>query len=153
MTKDNGISLLSKEDQQILGRLDEGSISPKVWLHAAHPRNQGILSNPDGQAEVTGICEDTISFQLQLKENRIDKIRFQARGCGFTVACGSVTTELVRGKSIGEAIGLTGEQILTALGGLPGSHIHCADLTANALKAAARNAIDILQEPWKRTYR
>ena len=153
MSKDFDISLLSEEDQQLLGEIDEKSISPKVWQHAKHPHNLGVLPNPDGQAEATGICEDTVAFQLCLKEEIIDEICFRVRGCGFTLACGSMATELVYGKSIGDALGITGKQIEAALGGLPKSHVHCADLSANALKAAVRNAIENLRDPWKRTYR
>jgi nitrogen fixation protein NifU and related proteins len=153
MANDNSsFLLLSEEDQQLLGEVEEESISPKVWQYAEHPRNIGELPKPDGQSELTGICEDTISFQLSLKDNTIADIRFQARGCGFTLACGSMVTELVLGKRISEALGITGKQIETALGGLPKSHLHCADLSANALKAAARDALENLRNPWKRAY-
>jgi nitrogen fixation NifU-like protein len=106
-----------------------------------HPHNLRILPNPDGQAEVTGICEDTIAFQVRLNVDIISAVCFQARGYGFTLACGSIATELVRGKHIEDALAVTGKQIEKALGGLPGSHRHCADLAANALKAALRDAL------------
>jgi nitrogen fixation NifU-like protein len=141
MKRDYRITLVSKEDERILGKVDERNISRRVWQHAEHPRNQGILPNPDGQAEVTGICEDTISFQVRLKDDIIDDVCFQANGCGFTVACGSITTELVRDKNVIDALDITGKQIAEAIGGLPRSHIHCADLAANALKAAVRDAL------------
>ena len=118
MARDYRITLVSKEDERILGKVEERSISPQVWQHAEHPRNQGLLPNPEGQAEVTGICEDTISFQVRLKDDVIDDVCFQANGCGFTLACGSMTTELVRGKNIRDVLGITGKQIEEALGGL-----------------------------------
>ena len=133
--------LLSKEDQQIFGRLDEENVSAEVWRHAEHPCNAGVLSSPDGEAELTGICEDTISFQLRLRNETINTIRFRARGCGFTVACGSMATRLVSGSPVALALGITGEKIAKALGGLPKGHIHCADLAANALRAAVRDAL------------
>ncbi len=134
--------LLSKEDQEILGELDRKTIPPKVWQHAEHPRNNGILEHPDGQSEVTGICEDTIGFQLRVRSGVVDGITFQADGCGFTLACGSMATELARGKPVREALEVTGEQIQKALGGLPRNHVHCADLAANALKAALLDALE-----------
>ncbi len=141
MTTDFRVTLLSEEDQEILGRLDKESITPLVWQHAEHPLNAGFLPLPDGQSEVTGLCEDTIGFHLRLAEDRITEIAFQAKGCGFTLACGSIATDLVHGKSIQEAMEITGKQIASALGGLPKGHLHCADLAASALKAALRNAL------------
>ena len=116
MSKFSRISLLSQEDQQLLGRIDEASISSKVWQHAERPRHEGILKDPDGHAKVTGICEDTVVFQVRLKETIIDDIRFHADGCGFTVACASMASEWVLGKGVGEALCMTGKQIETALG-------------------------------------
>jgi nitrogen fixation NifU-like protein len=142
MPKSFATTLLSPEDQQLLGEIDESRISPKVWHHAEHPRNVGTLQNPDGQAEVTGMCEDTIAFQLCVRDGMVDQIRFRAKGCGFTLACGSMATELAHGKSFDHALGITGQDIETALGGLPRGHIHCADLAANALQGAVRNALD-----------
>ena len=157
MAEDFRVSLLSEEDQEIFGRIDEETVSPLVWQHAEHPRNLGTLRDPDGRAEVTGLCEDTMAFEMRLDGNAVIDIGFQARGCGFTVACGSIATELVKGKRIGEALGITGKQIEQALGGLPKGHRHCADLAANALKAAARNALaphlrvgpDLVGRVWK----
>lgn len=153
MADDFRILLMSEEDQLILGELDGGEISPKVWQHAEHPQHMGKLADPDGQAEVTGICEDTIAFQLRLSGKSIDEICFSAHGCGFTVACGSIVTELVAQMSLGDALGLTGRQIEQALGGLPRGHMHCADLAASALKAAIQNALENLRDPWRRVYR
>jgi nitrogen fixation protein NifU and related proteins len=154
MAEDFRVSLLSEEDQEIFGKIDEETVSPRVWQHAEHPRNVGTLCDPDGRAEVTGLCEDTMAFEVRLDENAaVSDIGFHARGCGFTVACGSIATELVKGKRIGEALGITGSQIEQALGGLPKGHRHCADLAANALRAAARNALENLRDPWKQVYR
>lgn len=140
MTTDFHVTLLSEEDQEILGRLDKKSITPVLLQHAEHPRNTGALLHPDGQSEVTGICEDTIGFHLRIRQNRISEIAFQAKGCGFTLACGSITTELVQSRTLQEALAISGKQIESALGGLPKGHRHCADLAASALKAAIKNA-------------
>jgi nitrogen fixation protein NifU and related proteins len=152
MSEDRDHLLLNEEDQEILGEVSTQDISHQVSKHASHPNNLGFMKNPDGQATLTGICEDTVGIQVHLKGRLIDDVCFQTNGCGFTLACGSVATEMVREKSLGFALGITGEQINMALGGLPREHIHCADLTANAMKAAAQNALEHLKEPWKKVY-
>ena len=153
MKNDNNSSLLSLNDQEILGELDEENISPEVRSHASRPCNLGFIKRPDGEAALTGICEDTVSIQLRLRGDTIKDARFQTNGCGFTLACGSVATEMVRGKNIKVALGINGKKINKVLGGLPREHIHCADLAANALKAAALDALVGFQNPWKHTYR
>lgn len=135
-------TLLSKEDQEILGELDKKSISPTLWQHAEFPHNNGTIEHPDGQSEVTGICEDTIGFQLRIRNDTIEAISFRAEGCGFTQACGSITTELAHGKPVDDAIEMTSQHIQEALGGLPKNHVHCADLAANAFKTALLNALE-----------
>jgi nitrogen fixation NifU-like protein len=134
--------LLSEEDQRILGPLQPETIGQEVLRHAASPRNERRLANPDGTARLTGICEDTVSIQLCLHGMLVDEIGFQTDGCGFTRACASVATEMVRGRNVGHALELSGQQIGNALGGLPPDHVHCADLAANAVKAAAADALE-----------
>lgn len=153
MKNDNNAVLLTEEDQEILGEIEEESISSLVRRHASCPCNLGLKENPDGQAVLKGICEDTVAIHLHLKGSLIDDARFQTTGCGFTLACGSVATEMVRGKNVNVALGITGKKIDKALGGLPKEHIHCADLAANTLKAAALDALVGAQNPWKRSYR
>jgi nitrogen fixation NifU-like protein len=74
-------------------------------------------------------------------------------GCGPTVACGSITTELVKGKTVADALAITEEDILNALEGLPESEVHCATLAADALRQSIRDYLSLQREPWKRDYR
>ncbi len=143
MTKYEDGPLLSKEDQEILGELDPKNVSKEVLKHAAHPHNLGLLKDPDGQAIRKGICGDAVLIQLRLQGEIVDDIRFQSSGCGFTLACGSVATELARGKSVRYALGVTGKEINRTLGSLPLEHTHCADLAANTLKAAVQDALNL----------
>jgi NifU-like protein involved in Fe-S cluster formation len=145
--------LLSTEDQQILGEPDEGSITPLVRKHAQNPSNWGKMLHPNGEATVTGICEDTITIQIRLTDNAIQEIRFQTDGCGFTRACASVATELALGRKLDFALEFTGEQIIENLGNLPKDHRHCADLAANALKGAATDALERRRNPWTHFFR
>ena len=152
MKNEYEISLLSSIDQSILGELDEASISPEVRRQAAHPYNMRSLDVPDGQSSLTGICEDTIGIELHLDGTSVVDVCFQARGCGFTLACGSAATELIRGKELKEAFALDGKKIAEVLGGLPREHMHCADLAANAVQAALHDALTKRREPWKRIF-
>lgn len=153
MTHRRDFSLLSKEDQELLGEMDEERISQGLRNHALRPLNLGSMKQPDGQVMLTGICDDVVLIQLHLDGVIIDDARFQTNGCGFTKACGSAATEMVKGKSLSYALAITGEQIDATLGGLPQENVHCAHLTANAMKSAAQNALGNLREPWKRMYR
>lgn len=153
MKSDNNVVLLTEEDQEILGEIEEETVGSEVRKHASHPCNLGPMENPDGQALLQGICEDTVAIHLRVRGSKIVDASFQTTGCGFTLACGSVATEMVRGKNINVALGITGKKIDAALGGLPREHIHCADLAANTLKAAALDALVGAQNPWKRSYR
>lgn len=139
-------------DKAILQELGEG-ISRMLVDHILRPRNVGIIEQPDGEASLTGICEDTVRIQFRLKEERIEEIRFMTNGCGATLACGSMATELVRGRTLDEAIKVSAQRIIEALGGLPIESTHCADLAANTLKAAVRDAMENRRTPWKRLYR
>jgi NifU-like protein involved in Fe-S cluster formation len=152
VNEDRSNLLLSREDQEILGELDEGSITPQVRRHAQRPSNWGRLLLPNGEATVTGICEDTVCIQIRLTNNAIEEIRFQTDGCGFTRACASVATELALGQKLDFALRFTGAQIVEALGYLPKGHRHCADLAANALRGAAADAVERRRSPWKHLY-
>ncbi|HUU63571.1 MAG TPA: iron-sulfur cluster assembly scaffold protein [Dehalococcoidia bacterium] len=127
--------------------------SDTVIDYAMNPRNVGSIPNADGFACVTGPCGDTMEIWLRVKEDRIRYATFWTDGCGTSIACGSMTTELVKGKSIGEALGITQKDILSSLGGLPEESQHCALLASNTLKAVLRDYLALKNEPWKRAYR
>ncbi|RJS73011.1 iron-sulfur cluster assembly scaffold protein [Methanophagales archaeon] len=116
----------------------------RTLKEAYNPKNVGELKKPSGAARVTGSCGDTMQIHLKVKvkEDLSDKIvdcKFITDGCGASVACGSVITELVKGKTIEKASMLTPESILAVLGGLPEENIHCAALAVDTLKAAIAN--------------
>lgn len=127
---------------------------PAVIDHWQNPRNYRALENPDGRAQATGICGDTMEMFLKVMDETITECAFQTDGCGTTVVCGSVATELAIGKSLIEALGaVSAAEILRVLGGLPESDVHCAQLAAETLR---RTLADYLREknaPWKKKYR
>ena len=124
-----------------------------VVEHAINPRNLGSLPNADGFARVTGSCGDTMQIWLKVKDNRVAEATFLTDGCGATVASGSMVTELGKGKTIPEVLGIGQPDVLNALGGLPDGNVHCALLAANTLKEAVKDYLVIQREPWKKAYR
>ena len=110
--------------------------SEKAIEHAMNPRNVGRLKNVDGFATITGSCGDTIEISLRIEGGEIVDAKFWTDGCGSSIACGSVVTDLVRGKSVSEASKIDSKHILGALEGLPASDAHCSVLASNTLRAA-----------------
>jgi len=127
--------------------------SEKVIDHFLNPRNLGEFEDADGFGKVTGPCGDTMQICLRVKDGKITDATFMTDGCGTTIACGSMTTELAKGKAVTEALRITQDDILTSLDGLPESDIHCSLLAANTLKEALRDYLFLQKEPWKRVYR
>jgi len=103
------------------------------------PRNMGPLEDADGRARVTGPCGDTMEFFLKFEGERIERATFLTDGCGPTIASGGAATELARGKTPAEALGIDHGAVLEMLGGLPEESVHCARLAAMTLGAAVED--------------
>jgi len=127
--------------------------SQTVIDHATNPRNVGNTEAADGYASVTGPCGDTMDIWLRVKDDTIVKATFMTDGCGTTIAAGSMVTELVKDKSVSQALRTSQEDVLSALEGLPDESKHCALLAANTLKAAVKDYLAFKSEPWKRAYK
>ena len=127
--------------------------SETVVDHAMNPRNVGNMEDADGYASITGPCGDTMDIWLKVKDNTIVESAFMTDGCGTTIAAGSMITELAKGKSITQAMKISQQDVLNALGGLPEESQHCALLAANTLKDAVNDYLALKKEPWKKTYR
>ena len=110
--------------------------SAKVVEEFSHPRNEGIMMEPDGSGHALGLCGDTMEIYLRLDGERIVKAAFITDGCGVTVACGSMLTQMVEGLSLEEAAAVTPEALTQALDSLPEDHAHCAVLAVNTLREA-----------------
>ncbi|MHC1611228.1 MAG: iron-sulfur cluster assembly scaffold protein [Candidatus Methanospirareceae archaeon] len=108
----------------------------RTLAEAYNPKNVGEMKDPDGAARVTGPCGDTVQIHLQIEGDRIVDSKFITDGCGASIACGSVITEMVKGKTIEEAFRVEDTDVLSVLGGLPEENVHCALLAANTLRAA-----------------
>jgi len=127
--------------------------SETVIDHSMNPRNVGDMEDADGFAKVTGPCGDTMEIWLKVRNDTITGATFMTDGCGTTIAAGSMVTELVRGKSVSQALRIGQEGVLNALSGLPEESQHCALLAANTLKEAVKDYLTFRNEPWKRVYK
>ena len=121
--------------------------------HALHPRNMGATLNPDGYSRITGPCGDTMEIWLKVRNDKITSASFQTDGCAATVVCGSIATEMLKGKGIAQARMISQQEILESLHGLPEDNMHCALLAANTVKDAIRDYMELKREPWKKAYR
>ena len=111
--------------------------SDKVLEHFANPHNVGEIENADGIGEVGNAkCGDIMKMYLKIKDGVIEDAKFKTFGCGAAVATSSMATELVKGKSIQEAMEVTNKAVMEALDGLPPVKVHCSLLAEEAIHAA-----------------
>ncbi|GHU80975.1 iron-sulfur cluster assembly scaffold protein [Clostridia bacterium] len=111
--------------------------SDKVIDHFSNPRNVGEIEDADGIGEVgSPACGDIMKMYLKIKDGMIDDVKFKTFGCGAAIATSSMATELIKGKPIDDAIGLTNKAVVEALDGLPPVKIHCSVLAEQAIKSA-----------------
>lgn len=116
--------------------------NPTVMDHFLNPRNMGDLKDADGIGEVgAAACGDIMKISLKIKDGKIEDARFKTFGCGSAIASSSMATELIKGRSIEEALSFTNQQVVDALGGLPPVKIHCSVLAEEAIKAALEDYV------------
>jgi nitrogen fixation protein NifU and related proteins len=106
--------------------------------HFLHPRNAGLMRDPDGagEDEYPG-CGDLTRFFVRVREGRAAEARFQTYGCGPTIAAASAASELATGRRVEDLATLEAEDVEQALGGLPDDRRHAAEVAAGAVRAAA----------------
>ena len=151
MAKDKDTEKFARElQEQILEQIRK-RYSETVIDHWQNPRNFRKIEGPDGYAKVKGPCGDTMEMLLKINNKNISECGFQTDGCGTTIVCGSVATELALNKSFTQALGLvSADEILKRLGGLPASDIHCAQLAAETLRRALADYLYQKGAPWKK---
>jgi len=109
----------------------------KVMDHFQNPRNVGEIDNADGVGEVgNATCGDIMKIYLKVEDNRIVDVKFKIFGCGAAIATSSMVTEMVKGKTLEEALAITNKAVAEALDGLPPQKMHCSNLAADALHKA-----------------
>ena len=104
-----------------------------------NPKYMGMMENPDGYARLTGKCGDTMEVFLKFSNDRVEEALYQTDGCGSSNICGSFAAELAHGKNPDELIEVTGESVISKIGGLPEQERHCAFLAAETLQEALNN--------------
>ncbi|KLU62853.1 iron-sulfur cluster assembly scaffold protein IscU [Peptococcaceae bacterium CEB3] len=115
----------------------------KVMDHFTNPRNVGEIPDADGVGEVGNPkCGDIMRIYLDIEGDIIKDVKFKTFGCGAAVATSSMVTEMVKGKTIPEALDISNAAVAEALGGLPPNKLHCSNLAADALHAAIKDYYD-----------
>ena len=114
-----------------------------VMDHFTHPRNVGEIPDANGVGEVGNAkCGDIMKMYLKIKDDRIEDAKFETFGCGSAIASSSIATELIKGKTVDEALAVTNKQVVDALGGLPAYKLHCSVLAEESIKAAVKDYYD-----------
>ena len=117
--------------------------SEKVMDHFRNPRNVGEIENADGVGEVgNATCGDIMKVYLKIDNGIISDAKFNTFGCGSAIATSSMATELIKGKTVEEALELSNKAVVEALDGLPPVKIHCSVLAEEAVKAAIKDYYD-----------
>jgi nitrogen fixation NifU-like protein len=108
-----------------------------VMDHFRNPRNVGQIENADGIGQVGNAkCGDIMKIYLKINDDIIEDVKFETFGCGSAIASSSMATELIKGKSVDEAVELSNKAVVEALGGLPPVKLHCSVLAEQAIKSA-----------------
>ena len=111
--------------------------SEKVMDHFMNPRNVGKIDDADGVGEVGNAkCGDIMKIYIKVDNNIITEVKFNTFGCGSAIASSSMATEMIKGKSLDDALELTNKAVAEALDGLPAHKMHCSVLAEEAIKAA-----------------
>ena len=115
----------------------------KLIKHFQNPHNVGVMEDADVIGEAgSPICGDTTTVYLKIDGNVITDITFQTYGCAAAIASSSVLTDLVKGKTVEEALKISKSDIIEELGGMPPEKVHCSLLAEDALKEALKNALE-----------
>ena len=152
--KEENLQRFARELQEQIFRDILETYGPTAFEHLQNPRNFGLLDNPDGYARVKGTCGDTMEMSVMVENDVVAGCGFMTDGCGTTVVCGSVATELAKGRTFVSALGaVTAAAIINVLGGLPEADVHCAELAAETLRRALADHLYQKNTPWKKNYR
>ena len=119
--------------------------SEKVMDHFKNPRNVGVSENADGVGEIGNAkCGDIMKIYLKIDKetNVITDVKFETFGCGSAIASSSMATEMIKGKTVDQALGLSNKAVAEALDGLPAHKLHCSVLAEEAVKMAVKDYYD-----------
>jgi nitrogen fixation protein NifU and related proteins len=113
--------------------------SPPLLDHFQNPRNAGEIRDPDASVQLENpACGDILKLSIKIANGVVSDIKFRAKGCVPAMACGSALTELVKGRTLGEARSLSREELVRTIGGLPQASAHASHLAMDALAAVLK---------------
>jgi nitrogen fixation protein NifU and related proteins len=114
--------------------------SSRLQAHYREPRNVGSIGDPSGRAIVRSpVDSDTVLITLRIERGMIRDVKFKCMGCAVAIACSSMATEMVLGKSVDEASRISEQAVADALGGIPGYKMKCSNLAPEAIRRAIEN--------------
>ena len=117
--------------------------SEKVMDHFQNPRNVGKMEDASGVGEVGNArCGDIMRMYIKVEDGIITDVKFNTFGCGSAIASSSMATEMIKGRTVEEALSLTNKEVVDALGGLPAHKLHCSVLAEEAVKSAVKDYYD-----------
>jgi nitrogen fixation NifU-like protein len=130
-----------------MSKTSQEAYSKQVVEHSRHPRNRGTMENPDAHGKGGGPCGDETDFFVKIGRKKvggkeveyIKDIKFETMGCSAAIAAASMVTEMVKGKPLSEALGISREKVVKELGKMPLAKIHCVDLTIEAILNTIRS--------------
>ncbi len=116
------------------------SYNEKVMQHFMNPHNVGEIENADGIGQVGNpVCGDMMTFNIKVKDNILEDVKFKTFGCGAAIAVSSMVSDIAKGKTLEEALKITNKDVAEELGGLPKNKMHCSNLGADALHSAIKD--------------
>lgn len=122
---------------RLSGREGFGVYSERVRDHYENPRNVGSIADPSGKALVRSpVDSDTVLITLRIEQDVIQDVKFKCMGCAVAIACSSAATEMVKGKTVGEAYAISKAGVAEALGGIPEYKMLCSNLAPEAIRSA-----------------
>ena len=123
-----------------------------VMDHFMHPRNVGEIKDPSGVGEVGNAkCGDIMKMYLDIENDVIKDVKFETFGCGSAIASSSMATEMIKGKTVEEALAISNKDVVDALGGLPAHKLHCSVLAEEAIKSAVKDYYDRNNIPYDKS--
>jgi nitrogen fixation protein NifU and related proteins len=143
---------MENSEKNLLDRL-RSIYSDATIEHILRPHNTESIPNADGFANCVSGCGEIMKIWLKARDAVIQDAAFWTNGCAATIACGSMCTDLAKGKPAMAALAITSRDIANGLVDLPEGNLHCAELAAEALRLALKDLLSVQQQPWKKLYR
>ena len=125
----------------------------KVMQHFMNPHNVGVIENPDGYGKVGNpSCGDIMEIFIKVDNNVITDVKFRTFGCASAIASSSISTDMIIGKTVEEALQVTNKAVVDALGGLPAVKMHCSVLAEEAIKERYRGQMTLYAQALSQSY-